>query len=337
MSTNRTCNSSFWTREEDKIFENTLAIYFNKNNLLRMMEEALPQKSLQDIKDHYNILLEDINDIDSGCVPLHNYPEMQSNANQNSKADVERRRGTTWTEQEHRSFLRGLAIYGRGDWRSISRHCVITRTGMQVASHAQKFYKRLEAANKGNRRASILDITSVDAEAAGTSQFPNTEDMIGPACGGSQVVPNTSNESMLPQESTNAEQQMITVAEGESSGHIAAFINGINSLIPDVNVEFFSGIDDLMTEQEDVTAARSGTYSHPITRIGSDLEALLAEPMDVDNDISSIFDVGKASTSSYAAVEAAPPYLHPFAPSSNTPVDDEGIFDTDDLFTDQMF
>uniref|UniRef100_A0A0V0H7L4 Putative ovule protein n=1 Tax=Solanum chacoense TaxID=4108 RepID=A0A0V0H7L4_SOLCH len=119
---------------------------------------------------------------------------------------------------------------------------------MQVASHAQKFYKRLEAANKGNRRASILDITSVDAEAAGTSQFPNTEDMIGPACGGSQVVPNTSNESMLPQESTNAEQQMIAVAEGESSGHNAAFINGINSLIPDVNVEFFSGIDDLMTE-----------------------------------------------------------------------------------------
>ncbi|XP_049407044.1 transcription factor SRM1-like [Solanum stenotomum] len=307
MSTNRTCNSSFWTREEDKVFENTLAIYFNKNNLLRMMEEALPQKSLQDIKDHYNILLEDINDINSGCVPLHNYPEMQSNANQNSKADVERRRGTTWTEQEHRSFLRGLAIYGRGDWRSISRHCVITRTGMQVASHAQKFYKCLEAANKGNRRASILDITSVDAEAAGTSLVPNAEDMIGPAFGGSQVVPNTSNESMLPQESTNAEQQMITVAEG---------------------------IDDLMMEQEDVTAARSGTYSHPITRIGSDLEALLAEPMDVDNDISSIFDVGKAPTSSYAAAEAAPPYLHPFAPSSNTPVDDEGIFDTDDLFTD---
>ncbi|KAK6779587.1 hypothetical protein RDI58_021771 [Solanum bulbocastanum] len=297
MSTDRTYNSSFWTREEDKIFENTLAIYFNKNNLLRMMEEALPQKSLQDIKDHYNILLEDINAIDSGCVPLRNYPEMQSNANQNSKVDVKWRRGTPWTEQEHRSFLRGLAIYGRGDWRSISRHCVITRTGMQVASHAQKFYKRLKAANKGNRRASILDITSVDAEAAGTSQVPNTEDMIGPACGGSQVVPNTSNESMFPQESTNAEQRMITVAEG---------------------------IDDLMTEQEDVTAARS--------RIGSDLEALLFEPMDVDNDISSIFDVGKAPTSSYAA-----PYLPPFAPSSNTPVDDEGIFDTDDLFTDQMF
>lgn len=305
MSTNKTCNSSFWTREEDKIFENTLAIYFNNNNLLRMMEEALPQKSLQDIKDHYNILLEDINAIDSGCVPLLNYLEMQSNANQNLKADAKWRRGTPWTEEEHRSFLRGLDIYGRGDWRSISRHCVITRTGMQVASHAQKFFKRLEAANIGERRASILDITSADAEAAGTSQVPKTEDMIGPACGGSQVVPN-----MSPQESTNAEQQMTTVAED---------------------------IDDLMTELEDATAASSGTYSHAITRIGSELEALLAEPMDVDNAISSIFDDEKTPASRYAVVEAAPPYLPPFTPSSNTTVDDEGIFDTDDLFIDQMF
>lgn len=270
-----------------------------------MMEEALPQKSLQDIKDHYNILLEDINAIDSGCVPLLNYLEMQSNANQNLKADAKWRRGTPWTEEEHRSFLRGLDIYGRGDWRSISRHCVITRTGMQVASHAQKFFKRLEAANIGERRASILDITSADAEAAGTSQVPKTEDMIGPACGGSQVVPN-----MSPQESTNAEQQMTTVAED---------------------------IDDLMTELEDATAASSGTYSHAITRIGSELEALLAEPMDVDNAISSIFDDEKTPASRYAVVEAAPPYLPPFTPSSNTTVDDEGIFDTDDLFIDQMF
>lgn len=77
---------------------------------------------------------------------------------------------------------------------------MITRTPKQVASHAQKNFKRLEATNKGNRRARarILDITSVDAEASGTSQVQITEDMIGFACGGSQAVPNTSNESMLP-------------------------------------------------------------------------------------------------------------------------------------------
>ena len=39
------------------------------------MEEALPRKSVDDIKDHYNILLEDIGVIDSGHIPLPNYPK----------------------------------------------------------------------------------------------------------------------------------------------------------------------------------------------------------------------------------------------------------------------
>lgn len=75
----------------------------------------------------------------------------------------------SWTEQEHRSFLQGLAINEKGDWRSISRDCVITRTAKQE-----------------------------DAEASRTSQVPHTKDMIGSACGGSQAVPITSNESMFP-------------------------------------------------------------------------------------------------------------------------------------------
>ncbi|PHT71870.1 hypothetical protein T459_22655 [Capsicum annuum] len=57
MSTSWTCNGSLWTKEGDKIFENTLAIYFNDANLMTKMEEALPWKSLGDIKDHYNILI----------------------------------------------------------------------------------------------------------------------------------------------------------------------------------------------------------------------------------------------------------------------------------------
>ncbi|MCE5167288.1 hypothetical protein HAX54_046460, partial [Datura stramonium] len=67
------------------------------------------------------------------------------------------------------------------------------------------------------------DMTSAGVEGAGTSQVPNTKDMIGPVSGGSQAMPSTKNESMLPRESTNAEQ-MIAVAGGESSGHNAASV-----------------------------------------------------------------------------------------------------------------
>ncbi|KAM3307960.1 hypothetical protein P3S67_009704 [Capsicum chacoense] len=56
----------------------------------------------------------------------------------------ERRKGTPWTKEEHRLFLLGLETYGKGDWRSISRNIVISRTPSQVASHAQKYFNRLK-------------------------------------------------------------------------------------------------------------------------------------------------------------------------------------------------
>ncbi|MCE5167436.1 hypothetical protein HAX54_002115, partial [Datura stramonium] len=135
---------------------------------------------------------------------------------------------------------------------------------------------------------------------AGTSQVPNTKDMIGPVCGGSQAMPSTKNESMLPRESTNAEQ-MIAVAGGESSGHNAAFVDGMNSLYAneDTNEAGFlvNGGSSLLPCKQPCTAASSGTNSRPISRIGSELEALITEHAHKDSDISSIFDVGKAPTS----------------------------------------
>lgn len=64
----------------------------------------------------------------------------------------------------NRLFLIGLHKFGKGDWRSISRNVVVTRTPTQVASHAQKYFLRQSAVKKERKRSSIHDITTVDSK-----------------------------------------------------------------------------------------------------------------------------------------------------------------------------
>ncbi|GAB2284983.1 regulator of chromosome condensation [Dionaea muscipula] len=182
-------NSSLWSREQDKAFENALVTH--TEDLADRWEKIaadVPGKTIEEVKQHYDLLVEDVNQIESGCVPLPSYSSsldgsishagedgtakkgshfghLSSEANHGGKAsrsDQERRKGIAWTEDEHRLFLLGLDKYGKGDWRSISRNFVVTRTPTQVASHAQKYFIRLNSMNKDRRRTSIHDITSVN-------------------------------------------------------------------------------------------------------------------------------------------------------------------------------
>uniref|UniRef100_A0A0C9S8A2 TSA: Wollemia nobilis Ref_Wollemi_Transcript_11910_4056 transcribed RNA sequence n=1 Tax=Wollemia nobilis TaxID=56998 RepID=A0A0C9S8A2_9CONI len=47
-----------------------------------------------------------------------------------------------WTEEEHQKFLEALKMHGRA-WRRIEEH-IGTKTAIQIRSHAQKFFSKLE-------------------------------------------------------------------------------------------------------------------------------------------------------------------------------------------------
>ncbi|KAL1332600.1 hypothetical protein HN51_061381 [Arachis hypogaea] len=187
---NNNRSSTKWTHEENKLFENALALHDKDTpDRWHRVAEMIPGKTVLDVMKQYHELLADVSDIENGLVPIPGYSTSTTTttspftldwvnnncsgydgfkgigaaAKRSSKTpEQERKKGVPWTEEEHKLFLLGLKKYGKGDWRNISRNFVITRTPTQVASHAQKYFIRQLSGGKDKRRASIHDITTVN-------------------------------------------------------------------------------------------------------------------------------------------------------------------------------
>ncbi|XP_065860692.1 transcription factor MYBS1 [Euphorbia lathyris] len=185
-------NAIIWSKEEDIAFETAIATHSIEDDSKEQWETIasfVPNKTIEEVKKHYQLLVQDVNAIEAGNVPLPTYAREEPTSSSShgfsgsdkrsnygflalghtssgkgggSRSDQERRKGIPWTEEEHRLFLLGLDKFGKGDWRSISRNFVISRTPTQVASHAQKYFIRLNSMNRDRRRSSIHDITNIN-------------------------------------------------------------------------------------------------------------------------------------------------------------------------------
>ncbi|XP_047307254.1 transcription factor DIVARICATA-like [Impatiens glandulifera] len=170
---------SNWSKEENKKFEKALARYDETvPDRWQRIAEMIPGKTVFDVQRQYSELEADLCEIEAGLVPIPGYLSSSMIVNGHHRhgfetkfrkrsfidrsSDHDRKKGVPWTEEEHRRFLMGLEKYGKGEWRSISRNFVISKTPTQVASHAQKYFIRLKSGGgKDKRRPSIHDITTV--------------------------------------------------------------------------------------------------------------------------------------------------------------------------------
>ncbi|RDX64405.1 Transcription factor DIVARICATA, partial [Mucuna pruriens] len=187
--------STKWTHEENKLFENALAVHDKDTpDRWHKVAEMIPGKSVGDVIRQYKELEVDVSNIEAGLIPVPGYGTATSSFTLDwvntpgydgfkgsgkrpssvRPHEQERKKGVPWTEEEHKLFLLGLKKYGKGDWRNISRNFVITRTPTQVASHAQKYFIRQLSGGKDKRRASIHDITTVNLTETTTTSSEET-------------------------------------------------------------------------------------------------------------------------------------------------------------------
>ncbi|CAN0410038.1 unnamed protein product, partial [Phaeothamnion confervicola] len=59
-----------------------------------------------------------------------------------------------WTYEEHRLFLKGLELHGKG-WKKIAG-LIKTRTVVQIRTHAQKYFQKLAKAKQNGEHGEIM-------------------------------------------------------------------------------------------------------------------------------------------------------------------------------------
>ncbi|KAL1210160.1 Protein RADIALIS-like 6 [Cardamine amara subsp. amara] len=81
MASNSRSSSSSWTFKQNKMFERALAVY-DKDTPDRWnnVAKAVGGKSAEEVKRHYDILVEDLISIETGRVPFPNYKTFESNS-----------------------------------------------------------------------------------------------------------------------------------------------------------------------------------------------------------------------------------------------------------------
>jgi hypothetical protein len=99
--------SGTWTWEQDKAFEDALATLGEPDDEAAVWDWialAVEGKTGEEVRRHYELLVEDVDDIEAGRVPLLDYAHDRRGGGGEkapSSAQQERRKGGTWTLEEH--------------------------------------------------------------------------------------------------------------------------------------------------------------------------------------------------------------------------------------------
>eukprot|EP00268_Persea_americana_P050754 TRINITY_DN5545_c0_g1_i3.p1 TRINITY_DN5545_c0_g1~~TRINITY_DN5545_c0_g1_i3.p1 ORF type:complete len:156 (+),score=20.72 TRINITY_DN5545_c0_g1_i3:101-568(+) len=113
-------SSSAWSRTQDKLFERALVLFPEDTpDRWERIATEVPGKDPTEVRDHYEVLVHDVGEIDSGRVAVPSYTEdsftpewwveegpsqISFGGGKGKGAENERKKGVPWTEEEHRNM-----------------------------------------------------------------------------------------------------------------------------------------------------------------------------------------------------------------------------------------
>lgn len=136
MNSNQTCNSYFWTRKEDKAFENAPEIYSDASNACQKNVAVLPGRTITEIKE---------NTIESGLVPLPNYADSFKKSEKKTTLAAVDIKGKRTMEYDREQFGITIDIKGKRlekDSREQSKKIQIGHNSWEISPQPYRDPKR---------------------------------------------------------------------------------------------------------------------------------------------------------------------------------------------------
>lgn len=120
------------------------SLFFYKNEALNEKSQNFDEGLLQTLCNEYGIEKSDVSD---GFRVSTKGPDFKNKINTGR-----------WSKDEHEAFLRGLAEYGRTNYRLIAQNYVRTRITQQVAEYSERYFAGKRKKEKGSANGTRMEM-----------------------------------------------------------------------------------------------------------------------------------------------------------------------------------